>query len=84
MAQEEHGRRLERTVCKLCAPLSASARHLPQQRHSNALARQHSAQALEGCIGAVAHAERMLDQNVAPPLVCERLAIALTGEVPVH
>jgi hypothetical protein len=38
---------------------------------------------MEGGIRAVQHAERLLDQNVAPVLVCERLAIGLLGEVPV-
>jgi hypothetical protein len=33
-------------------------------------------------IEAVAAAEYMLDRNVAPQLTCERLAIALTGELP--
>lgn len=31
-------------------------------------------------IDAIATAEQMLDRNVAPPLACERLAIALMGE----
>ena len=35
-------------------------------------------------IQAVATAERMLDRNVPPQLTCERLAIALTGELPVQ
>ncbi len=38
---------------------------------------------LEAAVRAAAEAERMLDRNVAPPLVCEYLAVALLGDVPV-
>ena len=38
---------------------------------------------LEANLRAVAEAERMLDRNVAPQLVCERLGIALLGDAPV-
>ncbi len=37
---------------------------------------------LERDIQAVSEAEQMLDRNVAPQLVCERLAVALRGELP--
>ena len=61
-----------------------AARHLPrQQRRTDALAARHSADHLDACIQAVTQAERMLDQNVAPPLVCEHLAVALAGDLPV-
>jgi hypothetical protein len=36
-----------------------------------------SAQSIE----AIATAEQMLDRNVAPQLVCERLAIAFAGQI---
>ena len=38
---------------------------------------------LDAGIRAVAQAETMLDRNVAPQLVCERLAVALPGEIAV-
>jgi DNA polymerase III delta' subunit len=41
------------------------------------------ADALTDGIQAIATAERMLDRNVAPQLTCERLAVALTGELPI-
>ncbi len=37
---------------------------------------------LERDIHAVSEAEHMLDRNVAPQLVCERLAVSLRGELP--
>lgn len=37
---------------------------------------------VNGCIHAINDAERMLDRNVAPQLVCEQLAVALLGETP--
>ncbi len=62
-----------------------TTRHLPQHRQRTAaIARQCSLDMLDGCVRAVAHAERMLDQNVAPQLVCERLATALSGDAPVR
>jgi hypothetical protein len=39
--------------------------------------------AVDAGVRAVNEAERMLDRNVAPQLVCEHLGIALLGELPV-
>ncbi len=59
-------------------------RGLSQQRaRVDQLAAEASLDHLDVCIGAVSEAERMLDRNVAPQLVCERLAVALAGELPV-
>ncbi len=59
------------------------ARLASQERRAAALAGRQGVDEIEGGIRAVQHAERLLDQNVAPVLVCERLAIGLLGEVPV-
>ena len=60
-------------------------RSLPELRKRvDSLARSWSADTLEAGVHAVANAERMLDRNVAPQLVGERLAAALTGTAPVE
>lgn len=63
------------------AAASGGGRRLLSQRFAppGAWARQDD-ESLAAAIEAVAHAERMLDRNVAPQLTCERLAVALTGE----
>jgi len=65
------------------AGVVGGARLASQERRAAALAGRQGVDEIEGCIRAVQHAERLLDQNVAPVLVCERLAIGLLGEVPV-
>lgn len=45
------------------------------------LAGRYAFDELEARIAAVSAAERMLDRNVAPQLVCERLGVALLGEL---
>jgi hypothetical protein len=56
-------------------------RHLPTRLHLiKDLARGWPAERLETCIKAVAEAEWMIDRNVAPQLVCEGLAVALSRE----
>ncbi len=55
--------------------------HLPQQQAQVArLAEALPVSRLDDGIQAVGEAERMLDRNVAPQLVLERLAVALLGE----
>lgn len=54
-----------------------------QVRQVKQLARSGEWPHLDACISAVSHAERMLDRNVAPQLVCERLGVALLGEATV-
>jgi DNA polymerase-3 subunit delta' len=65
------------------AGVVGGARLASQERRAAALAGRQGVDEIEGSIRAVQHAERLLDQNVAPVLVCERLAIGLLGEVPV-
>jgi DNA polymerase-3 subunit delta' len=61
-----------------------SGLHLAAQRpHTKSLSQRNSAARLDNCIRAVGHAERMLDRNVAPPLVGEYLGAALLGTAPV-
>jgi DNA polymerase-3 subunit delta' len=61
-----------------------SGLHLAAQRsRTQALSQRSSAAELDACIRAVAHAERMLDRNVAPALVGEFLGAALMGTVAV-
>lgn len=40
------------------------------------------AESLADAVESAAHAERLLDRNVAPQLACERLAVALSGDAP--
>lgn len=56
---------------------------LPQATRAETLAREASPALLDQCILAISEAEVMLDRNVAPQLVGERLAVALLGELPV-
>jgi len=64
--------------------LAERLRHLPPELDVvERLAADLSMEQLETCIKAAAEAEWMLDRNVAPKLACERLAIALSGELPV-
>ena len=54
---------------------------LPQQRRRvEGLAAACSMDDLDACLRAIHDAERMLDRNVAPQLVGERLAVTLLGE----
>ena len=63
---------------------AAGGLHLPaQQARSQSLARRSAVAQLDTCIRAVAHAERMLDRNVAPVLAGEWLGAALLGAAPV-
>lgn len=63
---------------------AAALRNVPQQqRRVDRLAERSSLDHLDACIRAVSEAERTLDRNVAPQLVCEHLAVALLGEIPV-
>lgn len=55
----------------------------PLQERSGRLAKFHTADELDAALTAINRAERMLDQNVAPQLVGERLAAALNGAAPV-
>lgn len=58
-----------------------AARILPLEIAAvDALARRWDAEQLGSDVRAAAGAERMLDRNVAPQLVCEHLAIELSGE----
>ena len=54
----------------------------PELTAVDTLAGSADADQLADRIAAIAIAERMLDRNVAPQLTCERLAVALTGELP--
>jgi DNA polymerase-3 subunit delta' len=59
-------------------------RQLPQQQQRvEQLAARATLERLESNLRAVREAEQMLDRNVAPQLVGERLAVALLGELPV-
>lgn len=59
-----------------------SLRALPDELSAiDALVADADANQLAERIEAVATSEQMLDRNVAPQLTCERLAIALTGEL---
>jgi DNA polymerase-3 subunit delta' len=49
----------------------------------SALVAHSSLAQLDAALCAVSEAELMLERNVAPQLVCERLAVALLGELPV-
>jgi DNA polymerase-3 subunit delta' len=61
-----------------------AALHLPGQRQRvQRLAAGASPETLDSCLRAVMYAERLLDSNVAPQLVGERLAGALSGAAPV-
>jgi len=62
---------------------AAALRVLPQATRAETLAREASPALLDQCILAIGEAEVMLDRNVAPQLVGERLAVALLGELPV-
>jgi DNA polymerase III delta' subunit len=63
---------------------SSLAALLPQHaRFVAEVAARTSATGCEAALDALAEAERMLDRNVAPQLVGERLAVALLGELPV-
>ena len=55
----------------------------PELTAVDTLAGSADADQLADRIAAIAIAERMLDRNVAPQLTCERLAVALTGELPI-
>ena len=62
---------------------AAALCNIPQQRQRvEAIAAAASLDCLDVRIRAVSEAEQMLDRNVAPQLVCERLAVALLGEIP--
>lgn len=70
----------------LAAGVGADARFRGVPKHNaltEGLARRLSPDQLEAAIRALARAEAMLEQNVAPQLACERLAAALSGEIPV-
>ncbi|MCK4342447.1 MAG: DNA polymerase III subunit [Phycisphaerae bacterium] len=54
-----------------------------QQPRVEQLAAGTTLDRLDECIRGVNEAERTLDRNVMPQLVCERLAVALLGELPV-
>lgn len=57
---------------------------LPQQRaRAQRLSTTLAAAQLDTCLQGINEAERMLDCNVAPQLVGERLAVALLGDLPV-
>jgi DNA polymerase-3 subunit delta' len=57
-------------------------RHLPGQTgRVDRLAHGTPLERLESGIHAISEAERNLDRNVAPQLVCERLAVGLLGEL---
>jgi DNA polymerase-3 subunit delta' len=63
---------------------ATALRQVPQQQQRvTALARQAPPARLETSLRAVREAEYMLDRNVAPQLVGERLAVALLGELAV-
>lgn len=47
---------------------------------AQALSQRAATDRLDEAIRGVAHAEAMLDRNVAPALACERLALALAGD----
>jgi len=55
----------------------------PELTAVDTLAGSADADQLADRIQVIAAAERMLDRNVAPQLTCERLAVALTGELPI-
>ncbi len=55
----------------------------PLRARTERWAAERSADELEAAIRAVAHAEQLLDRNVAPQLAGEWLAVALRGETPV-
>lgn len=60
---------------------AAAPRFAPQEGHFvAALAAHSSISRLDTAILAVAEAEQMLERNVAPQLVCERLAVVLLGD----
>ena len=62
---------------------AAELRRLPQpQAYVDELAAQTTPDRLETGLLAVNEAERNLDRNVAPQLTCERLAVAMLGELP--
>jgi len=68
----------------VCHAAATAELHLPQQRaRIERLARRAEPDVLESAVQTVVHAERLLDQNVAPQLACERLAAALSGAAPV-
>ncbi len=61
---------------------AAAPPYAPQQHETAAaLARQPTGR-LERALEALHEAEYLLDRNVAPQLTCERLAVALLGELP--
>jgi len=61
---------------------AAALAHLPQHAARVVrLAESLSEHRLDDGVQAVGEAERMLDRNVAPQLVLERLAVALLGDV---
>jgi len=63
---------------------AAEVSHLHRlRRRAAAIAAAVSALRIENGVQAVVEAERMLDANVSPQLVCERLGVALLGERPV-
>ncbi|MFH1746122.1 MAG: DNA polymerase III subunit delta' [Planctomycetota bacterium] len=70
----------------LVATVDSTARRcLPALRQRNdKQAQEASFEMLDARVRAVVNAEYMLDRNVAPQLVCERLGLALTGTVPVR
>lgn len=70
----------------LLAAVEADARLLRMPNQGEVVRKlvgRSSVAGLETAIQAVAEAETMLERNVNPALVCERLAIALAGELPV-
>jgi DNA polymerase-3 subunit delta' len=71
----------EALILRSAAPMTLRALP-PELSAANTLAGDADADQLAARIEAVATAEYMLDHNVAPQLTCERLAIALTDELP--
>jgi len=71
---------LQREALVVCLG-AAQVSHLHRFRpRASALADAVSSHRLENGVRAVVEAERMLDANVSPQLVCERLGVALLGE----
>lgn len=64
------------------AAAEEAACHLPEQAALTSRLAAAGPEPLQNALPAIVLAERMLDQNVAPQLVCERLAVALRNEVP--
>lgn len=74
---------LFRDALVLRAGANATLYVAPLRARSERWAAERSADELGSAIRSVAHAEQLLDRNVAPQLAGEWLAVALRGEAPV-